>query len=102
MIKGYAAILDPELIGKSLTAFIAVTLADHSLRQRFLEVIGELAQIEECHHVAGEHDFLLKARCRNTRELDQLLTEELKGRAGAGRTHTTIVLATQKERPVSL
>ncbi len=102
VIKGYTAILDPEAIGKSLTAFIAVTLTDHSLRHRFLDVIQQLPQIEECHHVAGEHDFLLKARCRNTRELDELLTEQLKGKAGAGRTHTTIVLATNKEQLVSL
>lgn len=102
VIKGYAAVLNPEAIGKKLTAFIAVTLADHSLRRRFLDVIGELTQVEECHHIAGEHDFLLKVRCRDTRELDGLLTEELKVRAGAGRTQTTIVLSTQKEQPVSL
>lgn len=102
VIKGYRAILDPDAIGKSLCAFVAVILVDYTQRKRFLEVVNQLPQIEECHHVAGEHDFLLKVRCGNTRELDQLLTEELKGRAGAGRTHTTIVLATHKEQPVSL
>ena len=102
VIKGYAALLDAESIGKSLTAFIAVSLATHSLRQSFLEAISTLPQIEECHHVAGEHDFMLKARCSGTRELEQLLTAELKGKAGAGRTHTTIVLATFKDKPVSI
>ena len=97
VIKGYVPVLDAEAIGKGLTAFIAVTLADHSQRLRFLEVVGGLKEVEECHHVAGEHDFLLKVRCADTRELDTLLTEELKGKAGAGRTMTTIVLATQKE-----
>jgi Lrp/AsnC family leucine-responsive transcriptional regulator len=100
VIKGYTALLDPEAIGRSLTAFIAVTLADHGRRQQFLEVLSELNAIEECHHVAGEYDFLLKVRCRNTRELDGLLTNDLKGRAGAGRTQTTIVLSTQKEQPL--
>lgn len=102
VITGYRAVLDAESIGKNLTAFIAVTLADHSRRRRFLEIVGGMRQVEECHHVAGEHDFLLKVRCRDTRELDGLLTEQLKGRAGAGRTQTTIVLSTQKEQPVSL
>lgn len=102
VIKGYTALLDPEAIGKALTAFIAVTLVDHAKRRRFLDVVGELNSIEECHHVAGEHDFLLKVRCASTRELDRLLTEDLKGRAGAGRTQTTIVLTTQKEQPVRL
>ncbi|MBS1829298.1 MAG: Lrp/AsnC family transcriptional regulator [Acidobacteria bacterium] len=102
VIRGYAALLDAEAIGKPLTAFIAVALTDHGKRKRFLDVIGELNAVEECHHVAGEHDFFLKVRCGSTRELDRILTEELKGRAGAGRTQTTIVLTTQKEQPVRL
>ncbi|MBL8217930.1 MAG: Lrp/AsnC family transcriptional regulator [Bryobacterales bacterium] len=103
VIKGYTAILDPEALGLSLTAFIAVTLHDHGHRHRFIEVITGIPEIEECHHVAGDYDFLLKVRCRGTRELDRLLTEELKDKAGAGRTHTTIVLSTQKSgsKPLS-
>jgi len=101
VIKGYTAILDPESLGLSLTAFIAVTLHDHAHRHRFIEVITAIPEIEECHHVAGNYDFLLKVRCAGTGELDRLLTEELKDKAGAGRTHTTIVLSTQKSHPVT-
>ncbi|MBL8176232.1 MAG: Lrp/AsnC family transcriptional regulator [Bryobacterales bacterium] len=102
VIKGYTAVLDPETLGLSLAAFIAVTLSDHAQRQRFLEAIAEIPEIEECHHVAGDYDFLLKVRCAGTRDLDRLLTEQLKGIAGAGRTHTTIVLSTQKTNPRAL
>ena len=99
VIKGYTALLDAESLGYSLTAFVHVTLADQRKRQAFHAGIKRLEQVVECHHVAGEDDFLLKVRCRGTRDLDRLLVEDLKGRLGIARTRTTIVLNTAKETP---
>ncbi|MBD2067412.1 Lrp/AsnC family transcriptional regulator [Leptolyngbya sp. FACHB-671] len=98
IIKGYTALIDPETVGCELTAFIAVTL-EHSHRATFLQRVQELAEIQECHHVTGEDDYLLKVRCRNTRGLEQLVSENLKGLPGILRTRTTIVLSTTKETP---
>jgi Lrp/AsnC family leucine-responsive transcriptional regulator len=47
--------------------------------------------------VTGDDDFLLKVRCRGTRDLDRILVEELKGKMGVARSRTTIVLDTAKE-----
>ena len=54
-------------------------------------------QVAECHHIAGDDDYLLKVRCRTTADLDDLLAKQLKGKLGIARTRTTIVLATAKE-----
>jgi Lrp/AsnC family leucine-responsive transcriptional regulator len=97
VIRGFTAILDPEALGYSLTAFVSVTLGDQRKRTSFHAGVKKLDQIVECHHVAGDDDFLLKVRCRGTRDLDRLLVEELKGRMGVARTRTTIVLDTMKE-----
>lgn len=97
VIRGYAAIVDPESVGASLTAFVAVQLDDHGHRDKFLKRVTAIPEVVECHHVAGAHDFLIKLRCTGTRDLERVLTEELKDRAGAGRTQTTIVLRTHKE-----
>jgi Lrp/AsnC family leucine-responsive transcriptional regulator len=51
----------------------------------------------ECHHVAGDDDYLLKVRCDNTLELDELLSNQLKQKLGVARTRTVIALATAKE-----
>ncbi len=99
VIKGYAAILDAEALGYTLTAFVFVTLGDQRKRTSFHAGVKKLDQIVECHHVAGDDDFLLKVRCRGTRDLDRLLVEELKGRMGIARTRTTVVLDTVKETP---
>jgi len=56
-----------------------------------------MEQVTECHHVAGDDDYLLKVRCRGTHDLDHLLATELKDKLGVARTRTTIVLSTAKE-----
>jgi Lrp/AsnC family leucine-responsive transcriptional regulator len=97
LVRGYAAVLDPEAAGFPVLAFVAVTLARQDARRRFVEAVRAHPLIQECHHVAGDDDFLLKVRARSLGELDALLSEELKGRLGIARTRTTIVLGTAKE-----
>ena len=97
IIRGYTAVLDAESLGCALTAFIAVSLDHPRRRERFLEVLAGHAEIQECHHVAGDADYLLKVRCHGTRALEYLLTTKIKALPGVVRTHTTIVLHTEKE-----
>jgi Lrp/AsnC family leucine-responsive transcriptional regulator len=56
-----------------------------------------MEHVAECHHVAGDDDYLLKVHCRGTQDLDQLLAKELKDKLEVARTRTTIVLSTAKE-----
>lgn len=99
IITGYSARVDPELVGCTLTAFVAITLDHPRHRDGFLLRISDLPEIQECHHIAGDHDYLLKVRCRNTRDLDRVVSVEIKGLPGIAKTHTTIVLQTAKETP---
>jgi Lrp/AsnC family leucine-responsive transcriptional regulator len=96
-IRGFAAVLDPEAAGFPVLAFVAVTLERQGARRAFLDGVRAHPLIQECHHVAGEDDFLLKVRARSLTELESVLADELKGRLGIARTRTTIVLGTAKE-----
>jgi len=97
VVRGFTAVLDPQATGFPVLAFVAVTLAAQGARTRFLDAVRRHDLIQECHHVAGDDDFLLKVRARSLSELDALLSDELKGRLGIARTRTTIVLGTAKE-----
>ena len=97
IIHGYAALLDPTSVGYPLTAYISVSLTSHRQRASFLRGIAKMEQVCECHHVAGDDDYLLKVRCRDAEDLDHLLTKQLKEKLGVARTRTTIVLSTAKE-----
>ncbi len=97
VISGYGARLNAEALGMDLTAFISVTLDQPHHRQGFLAAVRANGAILECHHVTGDDDYLLKVRCRHTRDLEQLISEELKAIAGVLKTRTLIVLSTVKE-----
>jgi Lrp/AsnC family leucine-responsive transcriptional regulator len=97
VIRGYAALVDPASAGHPLTAYVSVSLASHRDRAAFLRAIAKMENVAECHHVAGDDDYLLKVRCRGTEDLDHLLAKELKDKLRVARTRTTIVLSTAKE-----
>jgi Lrp/AsnC family transcriptional regulator, leucine-responsive regulatory protein len=97
VIQGYTARINPEAVGCELLAFVAVTLAGATHRAAFLQKIQALPEVQECHHVTGDDDYWLKVRCRNTKDLERVISEEIKGLAGIAKTRTTIALSTAKE-----
>lgn len=97
VIRGYTALVDHEQLGAEVTAFVAVRLERPKHRGVFLKRVKSLEAILECHHVAGEDDFLLKVRTGKLADLEQLVSNEIKGIEGIASTRTTIVLSTVKE-----
>jgi Lrp/AsnC family transcriptional regulator, leucine-responsive regulatory protein len=97
VVRRYAAILDPRSLGFDVLAFVAVSLEHPKHRAAFLARVGELAEIQECHHVIGEDDYLLKVRCRDTAALETFLSDGIKGIQGVARTRTTLALSSAKE-----
>ncbi|EUJ37336.1 Lrp/AsnC family transcriptional regulator [Brochothrix campestris] len=80
-----------------MTAFIFITLERPEHTSEFLSLITNISEIQECHHITGEDNYLVKVRCHGTRDLDRIITTELRGLHGVVKTKTVIVLDTQKE-----
>lgn len=99
VITGYSALINPDEVGCGLAAFIAVTLDKPEHRKNFLELVKASPKILECHHIAGNEDYIIKVRCADTRALEKLISNELKALPGI-KTRTTIILSTMKETPV--
>jgi Lrp/AsnC family leucine-responsive transcriptional regulator len=97
IIRGFTALIDPESVGLTLTAFIALSLEKPIHREAFLKLVQTLPEIQECHHCTGEDDYLLKVRCRGVSDLDRVINTELKSLSGVLRTRTTIVMRTSKD-----
>lgn len=100
VILGYSANLNYKLLNYSVTAFISLSLSHPKHISGFLKAVDGMAEIEECHHVAGEDDYLLKVRCWDTDSLNKFLNEKLKILPGISRTRTTIALSSLKESPI--
>lgn len=97
VIKELGAVIDGESVGTECTAFVTVALERPKYRESFLQLVADLDEVQECHHIAGEDDYLLKIRCRNTKDLDRVISYEIKSLAAVLRTKTTIVMDTTKE-----
>jgi Lrp/AsnC family leucine-responsive transcriptional regulator len=99
VIRGYAAVIDPEAVSLPLTAFISVTPLDQAAPDDVPERLAELPEIEACHSVAGDENYILKVRVSTPGALEQLLAR-IRAAASVS-TRTTIVLSTPYEaRPL--
>jgi Lrp/AsnC family leucine-responsive transcriptional regulator len=63
----------------------------------FEQQLEHLPEVLECHHVTGGYTLLLKAKTRNTSELEGLI-RKLRSIDGVERTETMVALSTKVER----
>lgn len=95
VLRGYTARLDHRQLGKAMTAFISITPLDPAAPDDIPERLRELPEIEECHSVAGDENYILKVRVATPADLEELIA---KVRAAANvATRTTVVLSTPWE-----
>ena len=95
VIKGYAAVINPDDAGLPLTAFVSIKPFDPAAPDDAPERLAHLPAIEACHSVAGDENYILKVRVGSPAELEDLL-QEIRSAASVS-TRTTIVLSTPYE-----
>ena len=101
VIKGYAAMFNPEDVGLPLTAFVSVKPFDASAPDDLPQRLEHLAAIEACHSVAGDENYILKVRVPSPVALEDLIYQ-IRTLGGVS-TRTTVVLSTAYEnRPPDL
>jgi Lrp/AsnC family transcriptional regulator, leucine-responsive regulatory protein len=96
IVRGYHAVLDSRKVGLDVTAFIGVSMASNGI-DRLEQVLVEIDEVLECHHVTGAYTVLLKVRAQNTLALERLISR-IRLVDGVVRTETLVVLSTQLER----
>jgi Lrp/AsnC family leucine-responsive transcriptional regulator len=99
VLKGYAALLDPEAVELGQLAFVAVrTAGPLDVTDRAGELLAEIPGVLEVHHLAGEDCYLVKLRGRDAQQVGQLL-RQMKVIPSVTSTRTTMVLSTLKDTP---
>ncbi len=97
VIRGYAADVDPEAVGLSVLAFTWVTQAPGTVSKDLTPELAEIREIEECHHIAGEADYLLKIRARDMEHLGDIV-RRIQTTGDVFSTETDVVFTTGFER----
>lgn len=95
VIRGYRAEVDPQAFGLYVTALVSVTPLDPRQPDDLPDRVREFDEVEDCHAVAGDENYVLKVRARTTADLEDLL-RRIREKAEV-QTRTTVVLSTPFE-----
>ncbi len=98
-IKKYVAILDKTRIGRTVTAMCQVSMRYHNeaFIDEFEEQIQDLKEVQECYHVAGQVDFILKIHVRSLEEYHEFVRYKLSKIKNIGVLNSTFVIKEIKQ-----
>lgn len=99
IITGYTTNLDAERLDLGLLVFIEIGIdrTSEDAFDQFRKAMLGIAQVQECHMVAGGFDYLLKVRVRDMAAYRAFLGEVLSKVPGIRETHTYAVMENVKD-----
>jgi len=97
-IKRFVALVDPNKVGLPVLAFVHVILESHNRETtvEFMNAMQKLPEVLECHHIAGDEDFLVKVVAASPAEYEKFVLEKLTKVHGIEKVKTTFVLSSSK------
>ena len=99
VIRGFRAIVDPAKMGMDHIAFTEVKLSDtrEAALREFNAAVRRIAEIEECHMLASNFDYLLKVRTADIRRYRTVLGEKISALPHVASTSTYVAMETVLE-----
>jgi len=98
-IRGYRALFDPIRLGRDHVAFVEVKLTDtrESALAEFNAAVLKIAEVEQCHLIAGAFDYLLKVRTDGMTGYRAVLAERISTLPYLANTSTYVAMQAVKE-----
>ncbi|MDG1661868.1 MAG: Lrp/AsnC ligand binding domain-containing protein [Pseudomonadales bacterium] len=98
-IQKYTAILNPEKLQAGLVVFVQINLDRNSkeLFHAFRDAVLALPEVQECHLVSGNFDYLVKARLADMSAYREFLEETLLNVPGVLSSTSIVVMEAVKE-----
>jgi len=98
-IKRFAAEVNAKRLGVSLVVFIEISLTRTSPDgfAAFKLAVADVPEIQECHLLSGNFDYLIKARVSDMEHYRVLLGETILSLPGVRESRSYVVMETIKE-----
>ena len=99
VIDRYMAVLNPDKLGKKLTAFAHISIKDHSkeLVEKFVEQVISFSEVLECHYVTGAADFMIKVLVEDIETYNHFVLEKLSAVSNIGKVESLFSLSVRKK-----
>lgn len=99
IIMGYHARLNPKYLDRNLLVFLEISLSAKSgdVFEQVAKDLMEIPEVQECHLISGDFDYLVKARLKEMSAYRRLLGDLLKKLPSSASSHSYIVMEEIKE-----
>ena len=97
VIEKYTLRINPCELGYNLLVFVLVKIDASRNLEAFQDEVTALANVLECHHIAGPPDYLLKVLVKDMQDLETFLSCTMKDLTGETERQTLFCLSTLKE-----
>ncbi|SFR45564.1 transcriptional regulator, AsnC family [Yoonia tamlensis] len=103
IIRGYRALFDPIRLGRDHVAFVEVKLSDtrETALAAFNAAAMRVSEVEQCHLIAGDFDYLLKVRTSGMMGYRAVLAEKISTLPHVANTSTYVAMQAVKEEGLS-
>lgn len=94
IIKSHSVILDRKALGRELLVLSHIKLEKHSQQNiaQFEKKVLELNEVQECFHVSGDYDYILKMNFQNMDVYRDFMVNKLTKIPSIGSTHSIFVI----------
>ena len=94
VIQKRVALLNPEKLGLSFTAFVLVKTSDHSHEwyRQFVSTACEFPEVMEFYRMAGEYDYMLKVLVKDMHCFDRFYKKLVNSVAGLSNVTSTFAM----------
>lgn len=94
VITSYVALVNPEAVGLSVTAFVRVRLNQQDDRNlaRFETAVSDFAEVMECYLMTGEADYQLRVLVSSLGAFEEFLRHKLTKVEGVAQVTTSFAL----------
>jgi Lrp/AsnC family leucine-responsive transcriptional regulator len=98
-ILGFSLLVDRAKLGESHVAFVQVTLSDTKTKalEAFNQAIRKIPEVEQCHMIAANFDYLIKVRTSDMESYRKFLGETLSNLPFVLQSSTFVVMENIKD-----
>ena len=95
-IRSFRAVIDPMRLGIGHVAFAEVKLSDtrEAALEAFARAVAQVEEVEECHMIASNFDYLLKVRTTDILAYRKVMGEKISSLPHVTSTSTFVVMET--------
>lgn len=100
VLQGYTAIVDAELYGLPINAFIGIRLSEQtdSRIKEFELAIQDLDEVLDCFLMSGQQDYLLRVVSKNFKSYERFIRERLSKVPGISSLESNFVFGQVKRK----